>query len=106
VDIQSILAVVAAVVGGAGGLWAVWRLVKPFLPVNDSRDAVIEQVLRQLHNHSMKGQADAPSVPDRAVALQYTEAVLRYMEKHGSQEGVAALVVVLSEIASPTTPKE
>jgi hypothetical protein len=54
----------------------------------------------------MKGEPTAPSVPDRAVALQYTEAVLRYMEKHGSKEGIAALVVVLSEIASPTPSKE
>jgi hypothetical protein len=105
-DLQTILAVIAAVVGGSGGVWAVWRLVKGFLPANDKRDALIEDVLHRIHSQSMKGQPDAPSVPDRAVALQYTEAVLRYMEKHGSKEGVAALVTVLSEIASPTTPKE
>jgi hypothetical protein len=105
-DLQTILAVIAAVVGGSGGVWAIWRLVKPLLPVNDKRDSLIEDVLERLHKQSMKGQPDAPSVPDRAVALQYTEAVLRYMEKHGSKEGVAALVTVLSEIASPTPPKE
>lgn len=105
-DIQTIIGTVIAVIGGSGGIWAVWRLVKGFLPVNENRDAVIEEALRRFHKQSMEGQVDAPSVPDRAVALQYTEAVLRYMEKHGSKEGVAALVVVLSEIASPTPPKE
>jgi hypothetical protein len=105
-DLQTIIGTVIAVIGGSGGIWAIWRLVKGFLPANDRRDAVIEEALRRFHKQSMEGQPDAPSVPDRAVALQYTEAVLRYMEKHGSKEGVAALVVVLSEIASPTPPKE
>jgi hypothetical protein len=105
-DFNSILAVVAAVVGGTGGLWALWRIVRPLLPTNAKRDAIVEDLLERLHKQTMKGEPTAPSVPDRAVALQYTEAVLRYMEKHGSKEGIAALVVVLSEIASPTPSKE
>lgn len=105
-DFQTIITVIATVIGGSGGLWMLWRFLQPMLPVNTKRDAIVEKVLEQLHNQSMKGQPDAPSVPDRAVALQYTEAVLRYMEKHGSKEGVDALVIVLSEIASPTPPKE
>jgi hypothetical protein len=105
-DIRTIIEIIAVVVGGSGGLWMLWRFIQPRLPANPKRDAIVEQVLQQLHNQSMKGQPDAPSVPDRAIALQYTEAVLRYMEKHGSKEGVAALVTVLSEIASPTPKKE
>jgi hypothetical protein len=104
-DLQTILATIAAVVGGSGGIWAIWRLVKGFLPANEKRDTLIEDVLERLHKQSMQGQPDAPSVPERAVALQYTEAVLRYMEKHGSKEGVQALVIVLAEIASPTPAK-
>lgn len=105
-DIQQIITAIGAVLAGSGGVWAVWRVIKGFLPENAKRDSLVEEILKQLHNQSMKGQEVAPSVPDRATALQYVEAVLRYMEAHGSKEGVAALVTVLSEIAKPTTPKE
>jgi len=104
--VQQVAMVIGALIAGSGGIWAVWRLVKGFLPANAKRDQVIEDILKQLHQQTMKGQEVAPSVPDRATALQYVEAVLRYMEAHGSKEGVAALVTVLSEIAQPTTPKE
>ena len=105
-DIQSIVGVIGAIVAGAGGIWAVWRAVKGFLPANEKRDSVVEEILKQLHQHSMKGQENAPSVPDRATALQYVEAVLRFMESHGSKEGVDALIKVMAEIAKPTIPKE
>ncbi len=107
-DLQAIVGVIGAIVAGAGGIWAVWRAVKGFLPANAARDSVIEEVLKQLHNHSMKGQEAAPSVPDRATALQYVEAVLRFMESQGSKEGVDALIKVMAEIAKPTVtvPKE
>ena len=105
-DIQQIVMAIGAVIAGSGGIWAVWRVVKGFLPENSKRDATVEAILRQLHQQTMRGQEAAPSVPDRATALQYVEAVLRYMEAHGSKEGVAALVKVLSEIAQPTAPKE
>lgn len=105
-DIQQIVMAIGALLAGSGGIWAVWRAVKGFLPANESRDKLIERVIQQVHNQSMKGQENAPSVPDRATALQYVEAVLRYMEAHGSKEGVAALVKVLAEIAQPTAPKE
>lgn len=105
-DIQNIVALIGAVIAGMGGVWAVWRLVQPYLPADSKRDALIDSVIRRMHSHTMPGDQGNPSVPDRATALQYTEAVLRYMEKHGSVEGVNALVTVLSEIASPTTPKE
>jgi hypothetical protein len=106
VDIQQIILAIGAVIAGSGGIWAIWRVIKGFLPENAKRDSVVEEILRQLHNQSMKGQEVAPSVPDRATALQYVEAVLRYMEAHGSKEGVEALVTVLSEIAQPTTPRD
>jgi hypothetical protein len=107
-DIQSIIGVIGAIVAGSGGVWAIWRAIKGYLPANQSRDAMIEEVLKQLHNHSMKGQEAAPSVPDRATALQYVEAVLRFMESQGSKEGVDALIKVMAEIAKPTVtvPKE
>ena len=105
-DLQTIVAVVGAIVAGSGGIWAVWRAVKGFLPTNEKRDSVVEEVFKQLHQHSMKGQENAPSVPDRATALQYVEAVLRYMESQGSKEGVDALIKVMAEIAKPTVPKE
>ncbi len=104
-DINFILQIVASLLGGGGILWGIWRFIQPRLPSNPSRDKTIEEILKQLHLQSMPSDANGPSVPDRATALQYTEAVLRYMEKHGSKEGVTALVTVLSEIASPTTPK-
>ena len=105
-EINFILQIVAGLLGGGGVLWGAWMFIQPRLAPNASRDRLVEEVFRQFHKHTMIGDASDPSVPDRATALQYTEAVLRYMEKHGSKEGVEALVVVLSEIASPTTPKE
>lgn len=104
-DINFIVQILASILGGGGVLWGVWRFIQPRLSPNASRDKTIEEILKQLHIQSMPGDKDGPSVPDRATALQYTEAVLRYMEKHGSKEGVTALVTVLSEIASPTSPK-
>lgn len=104
-DINFILQIVASILGGGGIVWGIWRFIQPRLSPNATRDKMVEDLIKQFHIQSMPGDASGPSVPDRATALQYTEAVLRYMEKHGSKEGVTALVTVLSEIASPTTPK-
>lgn len=105
-NIQTIVLAIGAILAGSGGIWGVWRAVKGFLPANETRDQLIERVIQQVHNQSMRGQENAPSVPDRATALQYVEAVLRFMESQGSKEGVDALIKVMAEIAKPTVPKE
>jgi hypothetical protein len=105
-DLQTIVTVIGAIVAGSGSIWAVWRAVKRFLPTDVNRDAWIEEAFRRIHKQTMPGQENAPSVPDRATALQYVEAVLRYMESQGSKEGVDALIKVMAEIAKPTVPKE
>lgn len=99
-DFATIISTIGALVMGSGGVWAIWAFVKPRLPVNPVRDKVVEEMLRQLNKQTLP--PDGPSVPDRATALQYCEAILRFMEKTGSKTGVDALIKVMSEIASPT----
>ena len=103
-DINYILQILGSILGGGGIVWGIWRFIQPKLTPNAKRDTIIEDLIKQIHIQSMPGDASGPSVPDRATALQYTEAVLRYMEKHGSKEGVDALVIVLSQIAAPSVP--
>jgi hypothetical protein len=101
-DFVTIISTIGALVMGSGGIWAVWAFLKPRLPANPTRDKVIEEILRQMNKQTLP--PDGPSVPDRATALQYCEAILRFMEKTGSKTGVEYLVKVMSEIASPSVP--
>jgi hypothetical protein len=99
-DISSILTLIGTLIGGSGGIWMIWSWVKGKLPANATRDKLIEEMLRQLNRQTLP--EDGPSVPDRPTALQYCEAVLRYLEKSETKAGVDAMVKVISEIANPS----
>ena len=99
-DIATIITSLGMLIGGSGGIWFIWKMVKGYLPANESRDKVIEEILRQLNKQT--APPEGPSVPDRATALQYCEAVLRFLEKGETKAGVDAMVKVMAEIASPT----
>jgi hypothetical protein len=105
-DYQQIITWAGGLLIGSGVLWSGWKFLKPFLPANKGRDAVIERLIQGLNDRIVGPETkDAVSVPDRATALAYCEAVLRFLEKSGTKRGVDALIVVMSEIAAPT-PKE
>jgi hypothetical protein len=105
-DYQQIITWAGGLLIGSGVLWSGWKFLKPFLPANKDRDAVIERLIQGLNDRIVGPETkDAVSVPDRATALAYCEAVLRFLEKSGTKRGVDALIVVMSEIAAPT-PKE
>jgi len=99
-DLSSIITIIGTLIGGSGGIWLIWTFVKGKLPANPTRDKVIEDILRQINRQTVP--AEGPSVPDRPTALQYCEAVLRYLEKSETKAGVDAMVKVISEIANPS----
>lgn len=99
-DISSILTLIGTLIGGSGGVWLIWTWIKARLPANATRDKTIEEILRQLNRQTLP--AEGPSVPDRSTALQYCEAVLRFLEKGETKAGVEAMVKVIAEIANPT----
>lgn len=98
-DISSILTLIGTLIGGSGGVWLIWAWIKSKLPANATRDKTIEEILRQLNKQTLP--PEGPSVPDRPTALQYCEAVLRYLEKNETQAGVDAMVKVIAQIANP-----
>jgi len=105
-DLQQIITMVGGLLVGSGVVWTAWRFIKPLLPENKTRDATIEKLIQTVNRLTEDPTApDVVSVPDRATALAYCEAVLRFLEKSGTKKGVDALIVVMSEIAAPT-PKE
>jgi uncharacterized protein YneF (UPF0154 family) len=99
-DIATILTLLGTLIGGSGGVWFIWKLIKAKLPANPSRDKLVEEIFRQLNKQT--APPEGPTVPDRATALQYCEAVLRFLEKGETKAGVDAMVKVMAEIASPT----
>lgn len=99
-SISDILTLAGTLLGGSGGVWLIWTWVKAKLPANATRDKTIEDILRQFNKQTLT--PEGPSVPDRPTALQYCEAVLRYLEKSETKAGVDAMVKVISEIANPS----
>jgi hypothetical protein len=99
-DISTILTIIGTLIGGSGGVWFIWSWIKNKLPPNPTRDKTIEEILRQLNKQTLP--PEGPSIPDRPTALQYCEAVLRFLEKNETKDGVNAMVQVIAQIANPT----
>lgn len=104
---QEIITWAGGLLVGSGVLWSGWKFIRPFLPANKDRDAVIEKLIQGLNDKILGPETkDAVSVPDRATALAYCEAILRHLEKKPDpKKGVDALIIVMSQIAAPA-PKE
>jgi|688.fasta_scaffold09969_12 hypothetical protein len=106
-DLQQIITWAGGLLIGTGVVWTAWRYIQPLLPANKDRDATIEKLIQTVNRLTEDPTApDVISVPDRATALAYCEAILRHLEKKPDpKKGVDALIVVMSQIAAPA-PKE
>ena len=91
-DLSTILGIL---MGLGGTVWGVWTWIKGKAP---KAQDLVEDLFKRLQDTDILKPATPPAPPSRMEALGHIEALMRFMETNGKQDGSDALVSILKEI--------